>query len=122
MILKRLALSENNILGIKNVNNYEKAVEKSKKIQLCILIKFIVFFILGLIFMLFFFYFISCFCAVYLNTQIILIKNILLSFILSMVYPFGLNLFPGLIRIPSLKEKNRGKKFLFKISNIIAII
>ena len=122
MILKKLALSENNILAIKSVNNYQKAVEKSKKIEFCIVIKFIVFLILGLIFMLFFFYFISCFCAVYVNTQMILIKNTLLSFILSMIYPFGLNLLPGLIRIPSLRDKNKGKKCLFKISNIIAII
>ena len=72
--------------------------------------------------MLFFAYFISCFCAVYKNTQIILIKNTLLSFTLSMIYPFGLNLLPGLFRIPALKASNKDKKCLYKISKIIAII
>ena len=72
--------------------------------------------------MLFFVYFISCFCAVYINTQMILIKNTLLSFILSMIYPFGINLFPGFFRIPALKAKTRDQKCMYKLGNIIAII
>ena len=72
--------------------------------------------------MLFFVYFISCFCAVYVNTQKILIENTLLSFMLSMIYPFGLNLLPGFFRIPSIKAKNKDKKCMYKISNLIAII
>ena len=122
MILKKLSLSEQNILSIKKEKDYKQAVEKSKKIELCLFIKFILFFALGLLFMLFFAYFISCFCAVYKNTQIILIKNTLLSFTLSMIYPFGLNLIPGLFRIPAIRASNKDKKCLYKISKIIAII
>ena len=122
MILKKLSLSESNILKIKSEETYSKAVDKSKKIEICIIIKFILFFILGLIFMLFFTYFISCFCVVYVNTQIVLIKNTLLSFTLSMIYPFGINLFPGFFRIPALRAKNQDKKCLYIISKIIAII
>ena len=84
--------------------------------------KFIFFFILSVIFLSFFWYFISCFCAVYANTQIILIKDTLVSFSLSMLYPFGLNLLPGFFRIPALKAKNKNKKFLYKISGLIALI
>ena len=36
-----------------------------------------------------------------------------------MLYPFGLNLLPGLFRIPSLRNSNR--KYLYTISKIIAI-
>ena len=122
MILKKLSLSESDILKIKNEENYLKAVEKSKKIELCIFIKFILFFILGFIFMLFFAYFISCFCVVYVNTQAILIKSTLLSFAISMIYPFGINLLPGLFRIPALRANNQDKNCLYKISKIIAII
>ena len=108
MILKQLSLSENSILSIKEEKDWIKAVEKSKKIEKCLKIKFIIFFILSSLFMIFFWYFISCFCAVYTNTQIILIKDTLFSFGLSMIYPFGLNLIPGFFRFPALRaEKKR---------------
>ena len=44
LILKKLSLSEKNILEIKKVENMELAVQKSKDIQKCIKIKFIFFF------------------------------------------------------------------------------
>ena len=72
--------------------------------------------------MVFFWYFISCFCAVYKNTQIILIKDTLISFAISMLYPFGLNLFPGCFRIPALRSPKKDKKCLYKASGLIALI
>ena len=72
--------------------------------------------------MLFFWYFISCFCAVYINTQSILIKDTLVSFTISMIYPFGLNLLPGFLRMPSLKSINKNKKVLYQISKLVALI
>ena len=122
MILKKLSLSEIQILSIKNEDNFEKAKEKSKKVLKCLKIKFILFFILSFLFSLIFWYFISCFCAVYKNTQNILIKNTFLSFGLSMIYPFGLNLLPGMFRIPALRDENKNQTCLYKLSNIIAII
>ena len=71
MILKRLSLSELQILSIKKEKKLENAQLKGKKILLCLRIKFIIFFILSFILMIFFWYFISGFCAVYKNTQII---------------------------------------------------
>ena len=122
MILKTLSLSEKSILLIKEEKDYVKAIEKSKKTGKCIKIKFALFFILSILFMLFFWYFISSFCAVYVNTQIILIKDTMISFGLSMVYPFGLNLLPGFFRIPALRAENKDKECLYKISTIIALI
>ena len=121
LILKKLSLSENNILEIKKEHNEETAKKKFKKIENCLKIKFIIFFILCLLFMLFFWYFITCFCSVYKNTQIILIKDTMISFGISMLYPFGLNLLPGILRIPALRAKT-DKKLLYKISLIIALI
>ena len=72
--------------------------------------------------MVFFWYFISCFCAVYKNTQMILIKDTLISFALSMLYPFGLNLIPGLFRIPALRAEKKDQKCLYKASQYIALI
>ena len=122
MVLKRLSLSEKQILSIKLEKDYLIAQKKSKTMKMCLKIKLALFFILSFILMLFFWYFISCFCAVYKNTQIILIKDTLVSFALSMVYPFGLNLLPGMFRLPALRAKDKNKKCLYKISGLVALI
>ena len=83
-------------------------------------IKLIIFFVLIFLFLILFWYYLTCFCGVYKNTQTHLIKDTLLSFGLSLLYPFALNLLPGLFRIPSLNNKN--KECLYKISNIIQLI
>ena len=121
-ILKKLSLSEKNILEIKKEKNPFVAYNISKRVRICLNFKFILFYILSVLFMIFFWYFISCFCAVFSNTQIILIKDTLISFGLSMIYPFGLNLLPGIFRIPSLKSKNKDKECLYKFSKVVAII
>ena len=122
IILKMLSLSEKDIISIKEQNDIVKAREKARKIELYIKIKFILFLILAMLFMIFFWYFISCFCAVYKNTQKILIKDTLISFGLSMIYPFGLNLLPGFFRIPALRAAKKDKETLFKFSLILALI
>ena len=121
-ILKQLSLSENDIISIKQKKDIKRMKNYSKQIRKLIIIKFIVYFILNNLLLFFFLYFISCFCAVYRNTQIILIKDTLFSFGLSMLYPFGLNLLPGLFRLPALKAQKKDKKFLYKISNLVALI
>ena len=122
MILKMLSLSEKNILLIKQEKDINLAIKKSKSIEKCITIKFLIFFILSTTLLIFFWYFISCFCAVYTNTQIILIKDTLVSFGLSMIYPFGLNLLPGIFRIPALRAEKQNKKCLYQISGLAALI
>ncbi len=122
MILKNLSLSEKQILSIKKEKNCLKAQEKAKSIKKCLKIKLVFFFILSFLLILFFWYFISCFCAAYKNTQIILIKDTLISFALSLLYPFGLNLFPGMFRIPAIRAINKDKKCLYKISSLVALI
>ena len=120
IILKILSLSEKQILNIKREKTYLKAKKISNSVIRCLKIKLAFFFSLSLLLMLFFWYFISCFCAVYKNTQTTLIKDTLISFSLSMIYPFGINLFPGFFRIPSLRSKN--KKYLYILGGYIALI
>ena len=121
-ILKLLSLSEDSILSIKKENNYQIVFKKGNKIKNCLFIRIFVFYILSFIFMLFFWLLISCFCAVYINTQLILIYDTLFSFLVSMIYPFGLNLIPGIFRIPSLRNPKRNKECLYKVSTILAFI
>ena len=122
LILKTLSLSEKQILTIKLEKNFKVAHTKSKSIKNCIIIKLIIFFIFSFVLMIFFWYFISCFCAVYTNTQLILIEDTLISFALSMIYPFGLNLLPGMFRIPALRAQKKDKKCLYRASTLIALI
>ena len=122
VLLKKLSLTEANILSIKEEKDNQKMLEKSKSIKKCLRIKFIIYFALSILFMLFFWYFISCFCAVYKNTQIVLIKDTLVSYALSMAYPFGLNLLPGLFRIPALKAEKGDRGYRYKLGQLVAFI
>jgi len=122
MILKKLSLSEKNIIELKQEKDETAFYEKSKNISHYLVKKFLIFFILSTFLLFFFWYFISCFCGVYVNTQIIFIKNTFTSFALSMVYPFGLNLLPGLFRIPALRDEQKNQKCLYKISGYVAMI
>ena len=119
-IMKLLALSESDILKMREEKNIEKALEQSKKTYSCLQIKLNIFNIVCLLFMIFFWYYISCFCSAYKNTKIILIEDTFFSFTITLFYPIILNLLPGLFRIPSLKSNK--KIGLYKISNYIALI
>ena len=117
-LIKYLSLTEKKVLDIKK----EKLniIEKKSNTLYSLTIKFILFFIFVFIFLFFFWYYLSCFCAVYINTQIHLIKDTLISFGLSLIYSLVLNLLPGLFRIPSLKNYNR--ECIYKISKILQLI
>ena len=118
-IVKFLSLSEKNILQIKNEKTNVDII--SMKIIKKLKIKLLLFYILIILFLLFFWFYLSCFCAVYTNTQYHLIKDTLISFGLSLIYPFGINLLPGIFRISSLSDQNKSKKYIYIISKVIQI-
>ena len=121
-ILKYLSLSEKSILILKKAKKAIDCFQQSQNVERCLKLKCIIFFIFSFLIMLFFWYFITCFCAVYTNTQIILIKNTLFSYGLSMIYTFGIYLLPGIFRIPALKALKIDKNTLYKISIILSLI
>ena len=61
------------------------------------------------------------FGAIYRNTQFHLLKDTLVSFGLSLLYPFGIYLIPGFFRIPALSNPKKKKEYLYKISKILQI-
>ena len=122
IIIKYFALSEKSIINLKTIRNKLKAFEKSVELNRNLMIKFNLFYYISLLFLIFFWYYISTFCAVYKNTQIIFIKNTLSSFTLTLVYPFLLNLLPGIFRMSALKPKKKDKECVYKFANIIALI
>ena len=114
-ILNLLSLTGENIIKIKHLKNDLK--KKSDEILKAIENKIIFYFILSYILLIFFWYYIGCFCAIYRNTQIHLIKDTILSFGTSFVTPFFINLLPGIFRIPSFK-KNKMEN-MYKFSRIL---
>ena len=122
VILRNLSLSEMELISLKKENNKKKIQKVAKMTKSYLILKFCIFFFLSYILLFFFWYFISCFCAVYINTQMILIKDSLISFSISMIYPFGLCLLPGIFRIISLRSKKKDKKILYIISGVLALI
>jgi len=122
IIIKKLGLSNDDMVKIKQIPNNKEELKQSILLMKKLKIKFSILFIISFLLVSFFLYFISAFCAVYKNTQNILIENTLSSFCLSLLYPFGLNLIPGLLRIPSLKNNSGCSKCIYFISKLIALI
>ena len=120
IIVKSLSLSEKEIVAIKKESNPISLNIKIIKVIHCLKLKFILFFIISNAFLFLFWFYISCFCAVYRNTQFHLMKDTLLSFFVSLLYPFIINLIPIFMRIPAIKAKN--KELLYKISKIVQLI
>ena len=119
-IVSYLSLSEKNIIQLKKEAFITE--KKVKNLINCLKVKFFLFFIIEFLLLLLFWYYLSCFCAVYKNTQIHLIKDTLISFGLSLIYPLLIYLLPGIFRIISLRAKNANKECLYNISKILQLI
>ena len=110
ILLKQLSLSENNFLELKHEKTSIRIKDKFKSIKECLSLKFCIFFTINFLLLFFVWYFISCFSAVFINTQIILISDTLISFGISLLYPFGYYLIPGVFRIPAINAKQKDKQ------------
>ena len=119
-LIQAMALTNSSFINLKekgNKNNIKKIAEETKTI---IKIKAFLFFAVSIALLVAFWFYLGCFCAVYRNTQIHLIKDTLISFGTSMIYPFAIYIFPGIFRIPSLKKKD--SEFMYKFSKAIQIL
>ena len=118
-LLKLMALSNDTILKFKQNKEKNNINKMGKKLKKKLNIKFILYFIISFIFLLFFWYYISMFGTIYKNTQYYLLEDTLISFGLSMLYPFGIYLLPGLFRIPALSDTNGKKECLYRFSKVL---
>ena len=91
---------------------YIKLIRKLK-------IKFICFFIISFIILVLFLYYETCFCGIYVNTQIHLIKDSLISLVIGLFYPILMYLIPGIFRISALRAAKQNRKYMYKISSFI---
>ena len=120
ILLKYFSLSERNISEIQFEKTAQKANHKADKIKKILIIKYICFFIVGLLFLLFLWYYLSSFGAVFQNSQVYLIKNTLISYGLALIYPFIINVIIGIFRIYSLGNSNR--ESIYNIVKIIQLV
>ena len=115
-LLTLFGIVENSIAKkVKDINsskNPERELDKIGEIKDClcsIKCKFIIFFSLIIFLFLLFWYYSSCFCAVFPNTQIPLIKDTARSYAQSLIVPLFLVLIPTTMKYCSLPKKGKVK-------------
>ena len=116
LLFKILIKTDNRIIDIKEENeNIDDGISSIR----C---KIIFYFTFTMMIIIFGWFYISCFCAVYSHTQIILLKCGLYSLAVTFVYPFIFCLISPLIRISALSDEKRDKKCLYEFSKVISYI
>ena len=122
IMLQVLVLTDKDILEVKRKETKDLAIKmKAKKLK-CMKIKFALFFIVNFILLTLFWYYLTCFNAIYQNTQVYLIKNTFISFAFSLFYPFIINIFPTMIRKCSLNSEQKDQEYFYKVSQLIQLI
>ena len=117
--LNWLALTNDIIISFKQDNTKYNVLLKAKKLIKILTIKFIIYFIISFLFLLFFWYYLSMFGAIYKNTQIHLLKDILIGFVVSLFFPFEMYLIPALFRRLALSNSNRRKECIYNFSKFL---
>ena len=118
--IRFIFLSERNILEVKRQETRNQAADQVDRVKKRLIIKYIIFYIAGVLFLILFWYYLSSFGAVYQNSQVLLIVNTFLSSAFSLIYPFVINIIPAVIRKFSLSTDNR--EIFYKANKIIQLI
>ena len=119
ILIKYLALSEDDIVKIKEEKKLKDIHLGFMGLYKSLNIKFALFFMVSFCLLFIFSFYITCFCGIYENTQIHLIKDTVISFGLSLIYPFGIYLFPGIFRILALKDIKQNKECFYNFSQFL---
>ena len=122
VLLCCLSMTDTSVYRIKSLPKGEKTGEKVVDIMNCMQKKLTTFFIITFLLFLFYWYFISAFCAVYQNTQLIFLRDSGLSILTSFIDPFIIYGITTILRIMSLSlccKKKLG--CVYKLSDIIPI-
>ena len=122
LILCFLSMTDKYYYEIKAMPRKEKNDQRVFNILRSMKKKLIIFFIFTFLSFLFYWYFISAFCAVYQNTQIIYLRDSAISILTSFVTPFILYGFTCLLRELSLSKCWKNKlRFVYKLSGILPL-
>ena len=119
IILKLICLTHNSVKGLRKIKDVGFAKKKSVGILRCIRIRVAIYFILSLSFLVIFGFYNLCFCAIFENTQVILVKSTFTSWLISLLYPFIICFFTGCVRILSFRCNS---KFLHIIKRLMQFL
>ena len=119
MPLNYLALSNEEIINFKLEDTKNNIFKRINNLKNNLILKFRLYFIVSSLFLLFFWYYLSMFGVIYENTQIHLLKDTLMSFALSLVYPFVIYLLPGIFRLCALSNANKKRVYLYNFSKFL---
>ena len=115
-------IKERNKKEKKDVNDKKELGQKIIDILNIMHRKIVGFFVFTFLLLLFYWYFISAFCAVYQNTQIIFLRDSGISFITDLIESFFIYGFTNILRAISLCLCCRKKLWcVYKISDLIPI-
>ena len=117
--LNFLALSNDAIVNFKQDRSKYNIMNRAKNLKDKLKTKFIIYFIISFLLLSFFWYYISMFCVIYSNTQKHLLKDTLISFVLSLIFPFAVYLFPGFFRILALSNNKNKRECLYNFSKFL---
>ena len=117
--IRKFALSQDNIVGLKQENIKIGFEKRNKKLLHFLKIKFIIFFISTFIILIFLWYYVTSFCEIYANTQTHLIKDSVISLLTSFLIPFVLCIIPGIFRVTSLRVEKPTRKYIYNFSSFL---
>ena len=105
----------------KNENLDQAKIEAVKKLK-CVKIRISLYYVFSLIFLIIFGFYVSCFCAIFENTQLLLIETMIISWFLSLLYPFIICFLTTIFRRGSLTCGKNGISCCYKINKILQLI
>ena len=117
--LNFLSLSSDAIIAFKQYKSKINILKRAKLLENKLQIKISLYFIIGFLLLSIFWYYIAMFCVIYKNTQLHLLKDILMSLGFSLLIPFVIYLIPGIFRIPALSNRKSKKACLYKFSKFL---
>ena len=106
IILKLICLTHNSVKELRKIKDVGFARKKSVGILKCIKIRVTIYFILSLAFLVIFGFYNLCFCAIFENTQVEIVKSTFTSWFISLLYPFIICFFTSCFRSLAFKYKN----------------
>ena len=122
VFLKLICLTHNSIRELKKNKSLESAKKQSISILRCVKFRICLYYIFSFIFLLIFGFYVSCFCAIFENTQLLLIETMAISWFLSLIYPFVVCFLTSIFRKGSLTCGKKGISCCYRINKILQLI
>ena len=119
IMLKFICLTHNSVRVLRKFKDIDYARKKSICVLRCIKIRVVIYYVLSFAFLAIFGYYILCFCAIFENTQIELVKSTFTSWLISLIYPLIICLITSIFRALSFKCNNR---ILYRIKNLMQML